>query len=144
MNGRLLRWAAFLFGIFHIYTNVFASLSELWFSAIHFGGFGALCALSFHDPDRYAPGKLPSNALRLLLAILSVASAAYLVLFENALYARETEFIWSDYLFSGLAVLLAIEFTRRTSGWFMPALIVVSLSCCSWDATSPVSSRSPD
>jgi TRAP transporter 4TM/12TM fusion protein len=128
MNGSLVRWGAFLFGVFHIYVNVFASLSELWFSAIHFGGFGALCALSFHNPAGYKPGKSPGNALRALLAALSVASAAYLILFENALYARETEFVLADYIFSGLAVLLAMEFTRRTSGWFMPALIVLSLS----------------
>jgi hypothetical protein len=49
MNSSFVRWAAFLFGVFHIYVNVFASLSELWFAAIHFGGFGALCALSFHN-----------------------------------------------------------------------------------------------
>jgi TRAP transporter 4TM/12TM fusion protein len=128
MNVSLVRWGAFLFGIFHIYVNVFATLSELWFSAIHFGGFGALCALSFHNPAGYKPGKSPENALRVLLAALSVASAAYLILFENALYARETEFVLADYIFSGLAVLLAIEFTRRTSGWFMPALIVLCLS----------------
>jgi TRAP transporter 4TM/12TM fusion protein len=128
MNASLVRWGAFLFGVFHIYVNVFASLSELWFSAIHFGGFGALCALSFHNPAGYKPGKSPGNALRVLLAALSVASAAYLILFENALYARETEFVLADYIFSGLAVLLALEFTRRTSGWFMPALIVLSLS----------------
>jgi TRAP transporter 4TM/12TM fusion protein len=128
MNVSLVRWAAFLFGVFHIYVNVFASLSELWFSAIHFGGFGALCALSFHDPAGYTPGKMPENTLRILLAVLSVAAAAYLILFENALYARETEFVLADYIFSGLAVLLAIEFTRRTSGWFMPALIVLCLS----------------
>jgi TRAP transporter 4TM/12TM fusion protein len=128
MNASLVRWGAFLFGVFHIYVNVFASLSELWFSAIHFGGFGALCALSFHNPAGYTPGKTPENALRVLLAALSVAAAAYLILFENALYARETEFVLADYIFSGLAVLLAIEFTRRTSGWFMPAVIVLSLS----------------
>jgi len=128
MNASLVRWGAFLFGVFHIYVNVFASLSELWFSAIHFGGFGALCALSFHNPAGYTPGKTPENALRVLLAVLSVAAAAYLILFENALYARETEFVLADYIFSGLAVLLAIEFTRRTSGWFMPAVIVLSLS----------------
>jgi TRAP transporter 4TM/12TM fusion protein len=128
MNVSLVRWGAFLFGVFHIYVNVFASLSELWFSAIHFGGFGALCALSFHNPAGYKPGKSPENALRVLLAALSVASAAYLILFEGALYARETEFVLADYIFSGLAVLLAIEFTRRTSGWFMPALIVLCLS----------------
>jgi TRAP transporter 4TM/12TM fusion protein len=128
MNSGLVRWGAFLFGVFHIYTNVFASMSELWFSAVHFAGFGALCALSFHNPANFEPGKTAANVLRVLLAVLSLASAAYLILVENALYARETEFIWADYLFSGLSVLLAIEFTRRTSGWFMPVLIVVSLS----------------
>jgi TRAP transporter 4TM/12TM fusion protein len=128
MNGRLVRWSAFLFGILHVYVNVFATLSELWFAAIHFGGFGALCAVSFHNPANYRPGVTPRNVLRALLAALSVATAAYLILFENALYARETEFVFADYLFSGLAVLLAMEFTRRTSGWFMPALIVLSLS----------------
>ena len=128
MNFRFIRWCAFLFGAFHIYTNVFASLSELWFSAIHFAGFGALCALSFHNPENYQPGRTSQNAVRIVLAVLAVGVAAYLVLFENALYARETEFVLADYVFSALAVLLAIEFTRRTSGWFMPILIVLSLS----------------
>ena len=128
MNSRLICWLAFLFGAFHIYTNVFASLSELWFSAIHFGGFGALCALSFHKPGDYARREPLKNTVRVIMAVMSVSVAAYLIIFENALYARETEFMLSDYVFSALAVLLAIEFTRRTSGWFMPALIVVSLS----------------
>jgi len=66
--------------------------------------------------------------LDILLALLSVAIAAYLILFEDALYLRETEFIVTDYVFAATAVLLAIEFSRRTSGWFMPLLIVVSLS----------------
>ena len=34
----------------------------------------------------------------------------------------------SDYIFALLAVGLAIEFTRRTTGWFMPVLILISLS----------------
>ncbi|MEX2496727.1 MAG: TRAP transporter fused permease subunit [Woeseia sp.] len=128
MNGRFIRWLAFLFGLFHIYTNVFASLSELWFAAVHFGGFGALCALSFHKPADYEPGRRVANSFRVLLALSAVSVAAYLILFENALYARETDFIASDYVFSALAVLLAMEFTRRTSGWFMPLLIALSLS----------------
>ena len=62
------------------------------------------------------------------LALVAVATSSYLILFENALYARETEFIMSDYIFALLAVGLAIEFTRRTTGWFMPVLILISLS----------------
>lgn len=127
MNNRLILWLAFAFGVFHLYTNVFATMSELWFSAIHFGGFGALCALSFQDPDRWDSRHPWQQRFDVLLAVLAAGTAAYLVLFEDALYARGTEFILSDYLVCTVAILLAIEFTRRVAGWFMPALIVFSL-----------------
>lgn len=126
MKSPALRWTAFLFAVFHVYTNLFASLSELWFSAIHFGGFCALCALAANENINRQESSLRywSNVI---LALLAVSVPAYLMLFENALYAREAEFILSDYLFSGLAVLLALEFTRRTTGWFTPTLITISL-----------------
>ena len=128
MNRTVLKWMAVLFALFHVYNNWFTAVSELWFSAIHFGGFGALCALTFHRPEEKGGRRGAGELLNLLLALLSIATAAYLILFEDALYAREAEFVTSDYLFAGLAVCLAIEFTRRTSGWFMPTLIAVSLA----------------
>lgn len=128
MKAGLLKWLAVLFALFHVYNNWFTAVSELWFAAIHFGGFAALCALTFHKPEQLARRHVLREMLDILLAILSLAVAAYLILFEDALYAREAEFILTDYLFAGAAVLLAIEFTRRTSGWFMPVLIAVSLS----------------
>ena len=60
----------------------------------------------------------------MLLALASIRVAVYLILFEDALYVRESEFIASDYVFAAMAVLLAMEFARRTSGWFMPVLII--------------------
>ena len=66
--------------------------------------------------------------INIVLALLAVTTTAYLILFENSLYARETEYILSDYVYSIIAIGLAIEFTRRTTGWFMPVLILVSLS----------------
>lgn len=127
MKSKSLRWAAFFFALFHIYCNVFASISELWLSAIHFGGFCAICAFMANESD-----DVQRNSARywinVVLAVVAIATSAYLILFENALYARETEYILSDYVFSLLAIGLAIEFTRRTTGWFMPALILVSLS----------------
>ncbi len=129
MHSPFLKWAAFLFALFHFYTNVFATMSELWFSAIHFGGFVALCALAANErrgEDDAGPSPL-QYVINIALAVVAVAVPIYLILFENALYARETEFIWSDYLFTSVAVLLAIEFTRRTTGWFMPILILISL-----------------
>jgi TRAP transporter 4TM/12TM fusion protein len=129
MKTPLLKWAAFLFALFHVYANVFATIPELWFSAIHFGGFAALCALSGNEAN--INNQKPSALIQLaniVLAALAVLVTAYLILFEDALYAREAEFIWSDYVVTGIAVLLAIEMTRRTTGWFMPILIMISLS----------------
>ena len=128
MQSNTLKWFAVMFALFHIYNNWFTAVSELWFAAIHFSGFGALCALSFHRPkerNKKSPFRI---AFDYMLALLSISVAAYLILFEDALYLRESEFVLSDYLFSGLSLLLAIEFTRRTSGWFMPVLIAISLS----------------
>ncbi len=127
MKSTYLRWAAFFFALFHIYCNVFASISELWLSAIHFGGFCAICALLANESQSVSSKSL-AYWINVALALLAVATSTYLILFENALYARETEYIFSDYLFSLVAVGLAIEFTRRTSGWFMPVLILLSLS----------------
>lgn len=129
MKSPFLRWAAFLFALFHVYTNLFASMSELWFSAIHFGGFCALCALAGNERllERNE-GRNLAWFINIGLAILAVLVPTYLILFEDALYAREAEFVVSDYLVSGIAILLAIEFTRRTTGWFTPALIIVALA----------------
>lgn len=127
MNSTPLRWAAFFFALFHIYCNVFASISELWLSAIHFGGFVAICALMANEAA-HLTRKSPHYWVNIGLALLAVATSSYLILFENALYARETEYILSDYVFSIFAIGLAIEFTRRTTGWFMPVLIAISLS----------------
>lgn len=127
MKSIYLRWAAFFFALFHIYCNVFASISELWLSAIHFGGFCALCALISNESPTVQT-KSTTYWINIILAVAAIATSFYLILFENALYARETEYIISDYVFSILAVSLAIEFTRRTTGWFMPVLILLSLS----------------
>ena len=49
MNSPALRFGAFCFALFHIYCNVFASISELWLSAVHFGGFVAICAFMANE-----------------------------------------------------------------------------------------------
>lgn len=128
MKHPLIKWSAVLFALFHVYNNLFTAVSELWFAAIHFGGFGALCALAFHRTDERGGHGTFRQGINALFAVLSVGVAAYLMLFETALYEREANFIWSDYLFASASILLAMEFTRRTSGWFMPILILISLS----------------
>ncbi|MEX2129920.1 MAG: TRAP transporter permease, partial [Pseudohongiellaceae bacterium] len=110
MKSPLLRLGAFLFALFHIYCNVFASISELWLSAVHFGGFGAICLLMTNENELVQKDRL-RYWFNVLLAVLTVATSAYLILFETALYEREAEYIFSDFLFSLLAIGLAIELT---------------------------------
>jgi TRAP transporter 4TM/12TM fusion protein len=127
MKSAIIKWLAVTFALFHVYNNWFTAVSELWFAAIHFGGFGALCALAWHRTEDGTHRHGWREAFNILLALLSISVPIYFVLFEDALYVREAEFLLSDYIFAAMSVLLAMEFTRRTSGWFMPALIVVSL-----------------
>jgi TRAP transporter 4TM/12TM fusion protein len=117
----LLPWLAFCFALFHVYYNIFAPISDLWFAAIHFGGFAALCALNFHKQDG------PITWFNSLLALLAISVPVYLILFESPLFERETSYILLDYIFAVIAIVLAIEFTRRTTGWAMPTLAIVSL-----------------
>ena len=94
MKSPMLRWGAFLFGLFHVYTNMFASLSELWFAAIHFGGFCALFALG--NNERAGLSRV-QKSINVALAVLAVLVPAYLILFEDALYARESEFMVTEF-----------------------------------------------
>ena len=127
MNNPIVKWLAVLFALFHVYNNWFTAVSELWFAAIHFGGFGALCALTFNTKKNEKSQNVLIKLSDILIALASLSIAAYLILFENSLYARQTDFITSDYIFASVSILIAIELSRRTSGWFMPGLILLSL-----------------
>ena len=110
-GSTVIRWLAVLFALFHVYNNWFTAVSELWFAAIHFGGFGALCALTFHKADEDVRRHPAREMFNVLLAAVSVAVAVYLILFEDALYVREAEFIFTDYVFSTASSTAAAENT---------------------------------
>ena len=126
--GRLIFWFGVFLSLLHIYFNTLATLPELWTSSIHFAGFGFLCALLF--PMFKAHGAAARGVLIMDMAIgaLAVVVVVYLLLAEQAFYDRGSNFIFSDWLFSILCVLIAIEFTRRTTGWLIPVLIVLALT----------------
>ncbi|MGI9261557.1 MAG: TRAP transporter permease, partial [Woeseiaceae bacterium] len=112
MRATVIKWLAVAFALFHVYNNWFTAVSELWFAAIHFGGFGALCALAWHRADDESARHAWRDGFGILFALLSISIPVYFILFEDALYVREAEFIFSDYVFAAMAVLLAMEFTR--------------------------------
>lgn len=132
-TGRFIYWAGALFSVLHIYFNTLGTLSELWVSAIHFGGFALLCALmvpAFRSSNQ-AMEKL-ALVLDILLGMAAIICTLYLIGFEDALYDRGVTFISTDWLASLCAIFIALEMARRTTGWFIPSMIVVALTYVFW------------
>ncbi|MCG7495248.1 TRAP transporter permease [Vibrio sp. Of7-15] len=116
-----------LMAALHIWFNTLATLPELWVSATHFAGFAIICALWYPAHHSLKRSKI-ALGVDILLAIAALACLIYIPLAEDALYERGVTFIASDWFFSILAIIVIIELIRRTIGWFIPALIVLSLS----------------
>lgn len=127
--GQFVFWFGVALALVHLYFNTLGTWPELQTSALHFGGFGLLCALLFPlTHARTAAGRRRLLWLDVGIGLTAVASVVYLFFAEQAFYARGANFIWSDWLFAVLAILTAIEFTRRTTGWLIPGLILFSLA----------------
>ena len=131
--GRFIYWAGALFALFHIYVNTIGTMSELWVSAIHFSGFALLCALMV--PMRQAhthQGQKMTLAIDMLIGLIAVGTTLYLMLFEDALYARGVHFVTADWVVAIVAIAIALEMTRRTTGWFIPGMILFALTYVFW------------
>jgi TRAP transporter 4TM/12TM fusion protein len=127
--GRVAFIGGALLAVIHIYLNTLGTWSEMWMNVLHFGGFGAICALTYPAwQARSAAGVRAALALDVLLAALSLSLIAYLMLGEAPFFARNARFEWYDWFFTALAPLLALEFVRRTTGLLIPALMVVAFS----------------
>jgi len=124
---------ALLTALVHIYFNTLSTLSELWTSALHFGLFGLICALT--TPmfrARSVTGQKLVLGLDMVLGLMALACAFYLILFEDDLYQRGVNFDTADWLVSIAAVALVLEFARRTVGWFIPVLCMIALTYVAW------------
>ena len=129
--GRVAFWFGVGFALWHIWVNTLGTMSELWASVIHFAGFGFLCALLYPAWQARTPGgRRLVLALDIALGLAALSLVAYLWLNELDFYRRQqtTGFAWQDWVFLTLALVLAIEFTRRTTGWIIPILIVLAFT----------------
>lgn len=131
--GRFLFVFAVVVALGHLYFNTLSTMSTLWTSALHFGVFGVLCALSVPlvGTSRQGSRRLVF-VIDMILALAAMGCALYLIAFEDALYARGVNFNTADWIVSITAVGLILEFARRTTGWFIPVLCVIALTYVSW------------
>ncbi|MFN4100272.1 MAG: TRAP transporter permease [Pararhodobacter sp.] len=139
--GRVAFWFGVALSLFHIWMNTLGTWPELWQACLHFAGFGFLCALlypAFHAKTE--GGRRAVLALDVALGLAAISLFAYLYFNELSFYRRQqtTGFAWYDWLFTGLALLLAVEFTRRTTGWVIPILIILGFTYVTfWGAYVP-------
>ncbi|OUR61016.1 hypothetical protein A9Q74_10835 [Colwellia sp. 39_35_sub15_T18] len=111
-------WLAVFTSLVHIALNYFAIIPENWAAATHFALFGSLGALLYFK----------ELWLKISVSVGIIASAVYLIFAEDALYERGQAFITTDWLFSAVAITLALTLMFKTIGWFIPTLIVVFLT----------------
>ncbi|WP_286220083.1 TRAP transporter permease [Marinobacter apostichopi] len=131
--GPVIFGLAIVTSLIHLYFNTVSTLSELWTSALHFGLFGLICALTTPMLKvRSVAGQRAVLGVDVLLGLAALACAFYLMLFENALYDRGVNFSTGDWIFSIVAVVLILEFARRTVGWFIPVLCILALTYVAW------------
>jgi TRAP transporter 4TM/12TM fusion protein len=122
-------WLGAAIAAAHLYLNTLATWPELWTSAFHFAAFGALCALLRPAwQARRASVRRAVLGLDVGLAVAGGAAVGYLIAAEDALYARGVEFVWADWAAAAVAIVLALEYARRATGWVVPALIVIALT----------------
>ncbi len=115
--------------VIHIYFNTLGTWPETWVNIVHFGGFGALCALVYPAfQARTRAGARLALGIDIVLAVLALSCIAYMFLGEESFFARNARFLWYDWLFTALAPLLVMEFVRRTTGLLIPAIMLTAFT----------------
>ena len=129
-----LGWFVFAFGVVvalgHIYANTYGLFAELTRNALHAASFGLLCALIV-PATRRRGWRRTILWVDIAVAVLFVACVAYLLIRERALSGRSFTSIW-DFVACVVVIATSIEFTRRTTGWMIPAIIIIALGYMAW------------
>ena len=129
LPGFVLAGLAILISLAHLFLAIFPWLSELERNVLHFAGFALLCAF-IHPMARRQWSARTRGGLILdgTIGIVTAAAAVHLGLAEDAIYARGVRFSTLDWIAAAVAILGAIELTRRAAGLIIPILIVLALS----------------
>lgn len=124
---------ALAIAVFHIANAHFLLVDETQRNMLHFAGF-ALLAVFYYPLSRENPrGTL---WLDLALGMAAVAAVAYFMTTREAFYLRQQAqqdlFTPAAWLAAAVLLIAVLELTRRSTGWIIPILIVLSLSYISW------------
>ncbi len=119
---------AVLISLAHIWMNTIGNVASLTQNGVHFAGFVLLCALVFPLSKTKWASRPVVRIFDVAFAAAVAAAAIYAINAESAIYDRGVRLVAADWVAGALCVLGAIEFTRRTTGWIIPSLIVLALT----------------
>ncbi len=131
--GWVIYGLAIVVAAMHIYLNVWGTMAELRFAGLHFASFAMLATLIYPMVhSRSAGTRTLVLGIDVVLGLLAIACVIYLFLYEDALYQRGVRFDTWDWVVTITAILVAMEMTRRTTGWLIPCLVVISFTYVVW------------
>lgn len=116
-----------LISALHFWFNSFGNLNGLTQNILHFAGFILLCGL-IHP----LKGCRTLRYADLCFTVVVALAALYLIWAEDLIYQRGVSLNLLDWIMGALAIMGAIEFTRRATGWLIPLLILLALSYIVW------------
>lgn len=117
--------------LLHIYFNIITVLPSLWQNALHYAGFALLCCLTYPLGGHRRKQKW-LLAVDIALGLAAASSAIYMISMEDAIYARGVRLSNAEWFAGCILIFTALEFTRRTTGWIIPVLIVLALTYVGW------------
>ncbi|GAB6054260.1 TRAP transporter permease [Magnetospira thiophila] len=126
---RLLMVLGVCISLMHIWFNVISLLSNLWQNALHFAGFALMAVILYPLKKDGGPAWRVSDAV---VGLLAAFAALYMIGMEDAIYARGVRLALPEWILGIALILVAIELTRRTTGWIIPILIILALSYVGW------------
>ncbi len=117
--------------LLHLYFNIIAVLPSLWQNALHYAGFALLCSLTYPLGGRDRTRKW-LLAVDIFLGLAAAVAAVYMISMEDFIYDRGVRLSSTEWVAGTVLILTAIEFTRRTTGWIIPILILLALTYVGW------------
>mgnify|MGYP000592353375 CR=1 FL=1 len=122
---------AVAFSALQILINMTPWISGFWPNAIHVAGFVLLAAIWYPASVKLANHR-GVNVASFIFALLVSAAIVWLFANEDAIYDRGVHLSQWDWVAGILVIFGALEFTRRTAGLWIPALIVIALAYVAW------------
>lgn len=112
--------------IFAIYTNGFSTIQEIYRNGLFLGFLLALTFILY--PMTKKSNKTKMGIVDIVFLVLGLAGVGYIMLFYTEIHVeRQSQAILLDYIFAVITIIVLLEASRRTIGFFIPLLSAIAI-----------------